>query len=186
MERKLLVVVDMQNDFITGALGNERCEAIVPNVVDAIYNSMGEDYDVVFTLDTHYNNYLETQEGKKLPVKHCEEYTNGWRVEPSVENALKDAIGGWAFDRNYYMNACFKKNTFGCTELGEFVAENKYSEVKLIGVCTDICVISNAMLIKAFVPETKIIVDSSCCAGVTVESHERALKAMKACQIEVI
>ena len=185
--KKLLVVVDMQKDFITGALGNDVCRAVVPNVVKKIRDAVADDYDVVFTMDTHGSNYLETQEGQKLPVEHCITGSSGWFLEPSVENELRNAIlGSDSSDIIYDSDACFIKNTFGCVKLGEFVRDNKYDIVTLIGVCTDICVISNAMLIKAFAPEVNIEVDSFCCAGVTPESHKNAIEAMKAVQIEVI
>lgn len=172
---KLLVVVDMQNDFITGALGNDECRAIVPNVVRMIKNFDG---DIVYTLDTHSENYLETQEGKLLPVKHCIKPFKGWELIPELQNVM--------------MLRGFEKNTFASVDLAEWIKEfskqkfKNYDEVILIGVCTDICVISNAMVIKAFNPELKVTVVSSCCAGVTPESHKNALEAMKMCHINII
>ena len=167
---KLLVVVDMQKDFIDGALGTSEAQKIVPNVADEIKNFDG---DVVFTFDTHSSIYLDTQEGKKLPVPHCIKGTEGWMLDKAIEPL---SIG----------KKCFYKPTFGSVELAEFVTDGDYTEVTLIGLCTDICVISNAMLIKAFLPEVVVSVKASCCAGVTPESHENALSAMKMCQIEVI
>lgn len=185
--KKLLVVVDMQNDFITGSLGNKDCEAIVPNVAKKIRDAVADDYDVVFTMDTHNQDYLKTQEGQKLPVQHCIDGSNGWFLELSIENELHKAILGSEFEGTIYdSDACFRKSTFGCVDLGAFVKYNHYDVVTLVGVCTDICVISNAMLIKAFAPEVDIEVDSFCCAGVSPESHERALEAMKSCQIDII
>ena len=167
---KLLVVVDMQNDFITGVLGNDECREIVPNVVDKVKNFDG---DVVYTLDTHTENYLETQEGRLLPVEHCIKPFNGWELIPELQSVP--------------MLRGFEKNTFGSVDLAEFVKSySKYEEVILIGVCTDICVISNAMVIKAFNPEVKVTVDSKCCAGVTVESHNNALNVMREIQINLI
>lgn len=167
--KKLLVVVDMQKDFIDGALGTSEAQKIVGNVKEKIENYDG---DVVFTLDTHSEIYLSTQEGKNLPVEHCIKGTSGWELD---EN-LKELAQG---------RQIFEKPTFGSVELAEYVVSKEYTEVELIGLCTDICVISNAMLIKAFLPEVKVAVDALCCAGVTPESHNNALSAMAMCQIEI-
>ncbi len=167
--KRLLVVVDMQKDFIDGALGTSEAQKIVGNVKEKIENYDG---DVVFTLDTHSEIYLSTQEGKNLPVEHCIKGTSGWELD---EN-LKELAQG---------RQIFEKPTFGSVELAEYVVSKEYTEVELIGLCTDICVISNAMLIKAFLPEVKVAVDASCCAGVTPESHNNALSAMAMCQIEI-
>lgn len=169
--KKLLIVVDMQKDFIDGSLGTKEARAIVPNVKKKIEEYQANKEEVLFTLDTHENDYLETQEGKKLPVVHCIRGTNGWELH----EALKEFPG-----------RRFEKNTFGSADLAEFLKNKEYASIELIGLCTDICVISNALLIKAFLPEMPIRVDASCCAGVTPESHENALNAMKVCQIEVI
>ena len=169
--KKLLIVVDMQNDFIDGALGTREAVAIVPSVIAKIKASEAAGDDIVFTQDTHFDNYLETQEGKNLPVEHCKRGTKGWELHPEI-----GTLPGKRFE----------KPTFGCLELMDYVAEKEYSEIELIGLCTDICVISNAILLKAKLPGTPIRVDSSCCAGVTPESHETALSAMKMCQIEII
>ena len=171
--QKVLVVVDMQNDFITGALGTKEAQAIVPNVCEKIKNFEGAVY---FTQDTHGTEYLETQKGKNLPVEHCIKGTWGWELEPRVEEVRSSTP--------------IEKNTFGSKGLADVLkARNTYEgplqEIELIGVCTDICVISNALLLKAYLPEVKLAVDASCCAGVTPESHKRALEAMKACQIEI-
>ena len=167
-----LIVVDMQNDFVTGALGTKEAEKIVPNVKSKIENFNGK---IIFTRDTHQENYPETQEGKLLPVPHCIEGTEGFEIVPEL-----DTIGC----------KIINKPTFGSKELGEYLTseskKEKIESVTLVGLCTDICVISNAMLIKAFLPEVPIIVDSSCCAGVTPESHQRALESMKTCQIQII
>lgn len=168
MGKKLLVVIDMQNDFITGVLGNDECRAVVSNVVKKVEDT---DADIVYTLDTHNDNYLETQEGKKLPVPHCIRGTEGWQLIPELKNIK--AIRG------------FEKNVFGSIELAEWIKENGYTDVELIGVCTDICVISNAMTIRAVNPETQISVDAACCAGVTPQSHKTALDAMRACQVNI-
>ncbi len=174
---KLLVVVDMQNDFITGSLGTKEAEQIVPNVVNKIETYRAEGNEIVYTRDTHMENYLETREGSNLPVVHCVKGTWGWELQGDIENTRREA------DR------VFDKGTFGSTALGEYVAEkfkkDSELEVELVGLCTDICVISNAFLIKAFCPEIKIGVDAKCCAGVSVASHENALMAMKMCQVEI-
>ena len=161
----ILVVIDMQNDFIDGALGTSEAEAIVPNVVDRVKNFNGL---VLATRDTHSGDYLQTQEGRMLPVEHC------------IREEIAELLESGPID----------KPTFGSETLGKVLKEFNKSEtidsITLVGLCTDICVISNAMLLKAFLPEVPIMVDSLCCAGVTPESHERALEAMKACQIEVL
>ena len=171
--KKILIVVDMQNDFIDGALGTKEAVAIVPKVEEKIRNFDGE---VFFTRDTHETYYLETQEGKKLPVKHCIRDTEGWQIRKELDILRKTEP--------------IDKETFGSTDLaGELVTLNEdqgIESITLVGLCTDICVISNALLIKASLPEVPICVDATCCAGVTPESHENALKAMEACQIEII
>lgn len=170
--RKVLVVVDMQNDFIDGALGTAEAVAIVPKVADKIKYFDGT---VLYTRDTHEENYMETQEGKNLPVPHCIRGTEGWQIRTVLQQA-----GAMVMD----------KPTFGSRELAEKLVDMNREEtiesITLIGLCTDICVISNAFVIKAFLPETPIIVDAACCAGVTPESHARALEAMKVCQITVV
>lgn len=169
---KALICVDMQNDFIDGALGTKEAEAIVPFVKEKLRKARQEDTEVIFTRDTHFEDYLTTQEGKKLPVEHCIKNTEGWEISRELE--VLDSV-------------IFDKITFGSVELPEYLKKIKdLEEVELIGLCTDICVISNAMLIKAAFPEITVKVDSSCCAGVTPESHENALNAMKMCQIEVL
>lgn len=166
--KKLLVVVDMQNDFIDGALGTAEAVLIVDNVKKLI-----EDYDgdVVFTRDTHEKEYLKTQEGKNLPVEHCIKGTHGWDISPALNTSGK---------------RIFDKPTFGSTELGEFVRDGGYCKVELCGLCTDICVISNAMLVKAFSPEAEVAVVADCSAGVTQKQHDAALDALAPCQIKVI
>ena len=165
-----LVVVDMQNDFIDGSLGTSEAVAIVPAVVNKIKEFDGE---VIYTRDTHQQNYMDTQEGHKLPVPHCIEGTKGWELAPQIKNLCKSEP--------------INKPTFGSTKLGEYIASHKDAEsITLIGLCTDICVISNALLLKAYMPEVPVFVDASCCAGVTVQSHKNALEAMKMCQIEIL
>lgn len=170
---KVLVVVDMQNDFITGSLGTKEAQKIISAVTERIRSAAAEGREIVFTMDTHHADYLSTQEGKNLPVVHCVKGTDGFALAPEVE-ALSAGCKR------------FEKNTFGSERLASYLREKHAEEVELIGLCTDICVISNAMLIKAFLPETKISVKADCCAGVTPQSHENALSAMKMCQISVL
>lgn len=169
--QKVLVVVDMQNDFIDGALGTAEAVAIVPKVSEKIKNFEGT---VIYTRDTHEGNYLETQEGRNLPVEHCIRGTGGWQVREELQQDGAEVVD---------------KPTFGSRTLAEkLVKMNKAEEIEsitLIGLCTDICVISNAFVIKAFLPEVPIIVDAKCCAGVRPESHLKALEAMKVCQIKI-
>ena len=173
--RKLLVVVDMQNDFIDGALGTKEAAAIVDNVAAKIKEYKPE--DIFVTMDTHEEDYLETREGEFLPVEHCIEGTDGWMLSPVLEPLLKGAT-------------IVEKPTFGSYELVDLISdvyeeEEGDIEIELVGLCTDICVISNAMLIKNWLYETPIKVDSKCCAGVTPEKHEAALETMRSCQIVV-
>jgi nicotinamidase-related amidase len=170
--KRLLAVIDMQKDFIDGALGTKEAAAIVPMVKARIKAEADSGSDIVFTRDTHHGDYLDTQEGRKLPVPHCIEGTEGWQIS----DELSELVSG---------RKIFDKPTFGSLELMDYVREQDYQEVVLLGLCTDICVISNAMLIKAAMPETVVKVVSDCCAGVTVDSHNNALSAMKMCQIEV-
>jgi len=172
--KKILIVVDMQNDFVDGALGTSEAQAIVDNVVEKINTFDG---DIIATYDTHFENYSDTQEGKKLPVPHCIKGTTGWELNSKVEEALSQ-------------RDCtrIEKITFGSVELPIFVSENYDAEnikIELIGLCTDICVVSNALLLKANFPEMEISVDASCCAGVTQEKHMAALEVMRSCQIDV-
>lgn len=168
--KQLLVVVDMQNDFVDGSLGTKEAEAIVENVREKIETYKSQGWDIVFTRDTHPEHYLETQEGIKLPVEHCIKGTEGWDIIPQLRA---------------YAETVIDKPTFGSTELVTYVENAKVERIELIGLCTDICVVSNALLLKANYPEMPIAVDASCCAGVTVASHEAALLTMKMCQIDV-
>lgn len=170
--RNVLVVVDMQKDFIDGALGTKEAVQIVDNVAELVKSFDGE---VVFTRDTHFDDYLETQEGKKLPVPHCIKGTDGWQIDKKLETLRPDGM------------KVFDKLTFGSMELAAYLQSIETLEhVTIIGLCTDICVISNALLIKAFLPEAEIRVMENCCAGVTPKSHENALEAMKMCQIKIV
>lgn len=181
---KILVVVDMQKDFVDGSLGTPEAQAIVPNVEEKIRN--GDYYAVVYTLDTHRSSYLDTLEGKKLPVKHCIEYTDGWALAVSTHSSDEDYV--------------VTKNTFGyldwANEIVDIINDVTYKtdieiepeeiEFELCGLCTDICVISNALILRATYPDNIITVDASCCAGTTPEAHKAALTVMKSCQIDVI
>ena len=168
-ETKCLVVIDMQNDFIDGALANPEAQKIVDKVADYIRNFDG---CVYYTRDTHTDDYLETQEGKRLPVVHCIYGTPGWELNDKIDDAIR--IG----------NGFFNKRTFGSLSLGESL--KGFKEVYFCGVCTDICVISNVLIAKAAAPETRIVVLKDLCAGTTVENHEIALKAMANCQVDII
>ena len=168
---KLLIVIDMQNDFIDGSLGTKEAVAIVPNVAKKIAKARAAGETVVFTRDTHQSNYLKTQEGKNLPVLHCVQGSNGWQISSKLE------VGD---------SRIFDKPSFGSMELADYIATlSDLEEIELIGLCTGICVISNAFILKAKLPEVKITVDASCCACVTPESHKTAISAMKLCQINV-
>ncbi len=172
--KKVLVVVDMQKDFVDGALGTPEAVAIVDNVVEKITNFKG---DIYVTYDTHFENYMETAEGKNLPVPHCIKGTDGWTLNDKVQAAL---------DKKEYRE--IEKITFGSVDLPNIIKENydvKDIEIELVGLCTDICVVSNALLLKANFPETPIAVDSTCCAGVTPETHDAALKTLQMCQVKV-
>ena len=168
----ILIVVDMQNDFIDGALGTAEAVAIVPKVIEKVKGFKGT---VIFTRDTHGENYMQTQEGRNLPVPHCIKGSQGWEVCP----ALEPLRTGLTID----------KPTFGSAGLGrlllELDAKEPVGSITLVGLCTDICVISNAMIAKAFLPEVPVTVDAACCAGVTPESHCNALNAMKMCQVRI-
>lgn len=165
----VLVVIDMQNDFIDGSLGTIEAQSIVGKVADKIKSFNGK---VIFTRDTHNERYLNTQEGTKLPVSHCVKGTDGWQLHPTLVPFATTVID---------------KPTFGSVQLAQLLSDmDDISGITLIGLCTDICVISNALMLKGFMPEIPITVDASCCAGVTPQSHKNALDAMKCCQINII
>ena len=173
--KHFLIVVDMQKDFVDGALGSAEAAAIVSVAAEKI---TGFDGGIFATLDTHFENYMDTAEGKKLPVPHCVKGTDGWQLDQIVAAALKN--------KRY---TAVEKGTFGSVDLPAILSEAAAGEdfdVELIGLCTDICVVSNALLLKAFFPEKRIAVDPSCCAGVTPALHEAALQTMRSCQIEII
>jgi len=173
---KVLVVVDMQNDFVSGALGTAEAVGIVPYVVGRTVEGMNRGETILFTRDTHEANYMDTQEGHNLPVPHCIRGTEGWEIIPQLQEYT---VGREIVD----------KPTFGSETLAKRLAELNREEpiekITFLGLCTDICVISNALLVKAFLPEVELVVDAACCAGVTPESHRNALAAMKMCQITV-
>ena len=173
--KKILIVVDMQKDFVDGALGSPEARAIVAPAAEKIRNFDG---DIFVTYDTHGKDYAETAEGKNLPVPHCIKGTEGWELNETVREALADREYGEV-----------EKGTFGSVDLPALLEQNYDTEnlsLELIGLCTDICVVSNALLLKAHFPEMPIAVDAACCAGVTPESHNAALTTMKMCQIKVI
>ena len=172
---KLLIVIDMQNDFVTGCLGTPEARAIVPKVKKKIEewqkNCWQGNYEnmLIFTRDTHGDDYLSTPEGKKLPIPHCIERTEGWQIVDGLEQPNCS-----------YIN----KQTFGWNHLETF--GNQFEEINICGVCSDICVVTNALILKTMYPETEIIVDASCCAGTTPQTHRAAMEVMKSCQITVI
>lgn len=170
-KNKLLVVVDMQNDFVDGSLGSEDAQAIVGKVCEKIDNWDGR---VCFTFDTHYEDYLESLEGKHIPVEHCINETDGWNLNGEIAKRLNENS--------------FKvyKDSFGSLDLIYLVRELEIDNIQLVGLCTDICVISNALLLRAAVPDTDIAVDASCCAGTSKENHRAALTVMKQCCIDII
>ena len=165
--KKTLIVVDMQNDFIDMALGTPEAVAIVPKVKEKIQQYVTNGDEIIFTRDTHFEDYLQTTEGKNLPVEHCIKGTKGWEIADGL-----------------YVEGCkiIDKPNFGWAHW----KKEKLEEVELVGLCTDICVVSNALIIKTMFPDAHVKVNSSCCAGVTVESHEAALKTMQMCQVEVL
>lgn len=167
---RTLIVVDVQNDFVTGSLGTPEAQAIIPNVRKKIAEYRERKDKIIFTQDTHDSNYLETSEGKYLPVPHCIGGTDGWKIVDELSND-EDII--------------VYKSTFGNLYWSKFVSQWD-DTIEIIGLCTDICVISNALILKAMFPNSKIIVDASCCAGVTPETHKSAIEVMKMCQIDII
>ena len=174
---KLLVVVDAQNDFITGSLRNEEAIKQLPNLCKEISEFTG---NIIFTQDTHYENYLETQEGKNLPVEHCIRGTKGWEICDEVKQAYKESHG----DKSLPI---IEKESFGYSKWSDMYLDKLgFTEIELVGFDTDVCVISQALLLKAAYPEIEISVKENCCAGITTESHRAALIAMQSCQIKII
>lgn len=175
MAKKILLVIDVQNDFVDGALGTKEAQAMLPTLLDKVRSFDG---DIIYTKDTHPENYLETQEGKNLPVPHCIKGTKGWELVPALAE-LQQKSG----------SKVYEKPTFGSVmlahELHQRYVAGEIASIELVGLCTDICVISNALLLKAAMPELPITIDPACCAGVTPEKHAAALEVMKSCQIGV-
>ena len=172
--KKVLIVIDMQNDFITGALGTPEAVAIVDNVKNKI--KQYDAADIFFTRDTHEENYLSTLEGQNLPIPHCIRGSEGWQIHPEIAELL---IGATRID----------KPAFGSVELGQLLSvinRREPLEIEIVGLCTDICVLANAMILSSFMPNVPITVDSSCCAGASPESHDRALESLRSCMINVI
>ena len=169
----LLIVVDMQNDFINGSLGTKEAQAIVPAVKARILEAMEDRWQVIFTKDTHSIDYLKTQEGKNLPIKHCLRGSDGWQLHPELQDL---SIG----------SSVFEKGSFGSLELAEYVSSLNPDAIEVIGLCTDICVVSNVALLKAYCPEVPMSVRANCCAGVTPEAHAHALATMKSLQVEIL
>lgn len=181
--KKILIVVDMQNDFVDGALGTTEAQKIVKSVVEKIKAYHQEGDTVYFTQDTHGEDYLDTQEGRNLPIKHCIKGTKGWALVPDVD-VLKETLKTTSNEA-----IVFEKEVFGSQRLAAFLKE-KFGvgngvEFEIVGLCTDICVLSNAIVLKTYMPQANIKVDASCCAGVTPESHKNALDAMKMCHIQI-
>lgn len=175
--QKFLIVVDMQTDFVCGALGTEEAVKIVPDVAARVEKAISREEKIIFTRDTHQRDYMETQEGHRLPVPHCIQNSEGWQIIDELQKYTVD-------------NEIVNKPTFGSVKLAEILREadqkEKIEQITLVGLCTDICVISNALLIKAYLPEVKLVVEASCCAGVSPAGHENALNAMRSCQIEIV
>lgn len=185
---KVLCLIDVQNDFIDGSLGSQMAQAIVPRIVEKINNITDKSNTLLlFTKDTHYENYLDTLEGTILPIPHCIENTHGWSINKQIASEAMDPdfLG---YSSKKVINSRIYKNTFGSKDLMELLEKNKdyIEEVEVCGLCTDVCVISNVLMCRMVLPDTEITVDASCCAGTNVEKHKAALEVMKSCQINVI
>lgn len=183
--KKILVVVDMQNDFITGSLGSPLTQVVVPNVVKKCQEYKNNGDIIFFTRDTHFEDYLITLEGKKLPVEHCIKGTKGWNIIPELSEFIdneKVIIDKMTFGDTYIDEEIF---SYLIEYTDDFFFDTDF-ELEIVGVCTDICVVSNTLILRAYNPNTKITVDASCCAGTSVEAHQAALTVMKSCQIDVI
>jgi nicotinamidase-related amidase len=184
---KLLIIIDMQNDFIDGVLGTKEAQAIVPNIINKIKEYEGTNTNIIINKDTNKENYLDTQEGKNLPIPHCIYMTDGWCINKEISSYARIAEI-YTYEDAIIKDSRILKSTFGSLSLMSLIKESKESieEIIFVGVCTDICVISNAIIAKMAAPDILITVDSKCCAGTTPENHENALKAMKMCQINII
>lgn len=185
---KALVIVDMQNDFVTGVLGTTEAQVVVPKIVEKLHSYADLNTVVLLTKDTHYENYLETEEGKHLPVPHCIEGTPGWSICGAISTQVDYGMH-ITYSSDDIVKSRIIKNTFGSVELAETLRDIHHAhgleEIVFVGVCTGICVISNVLLTKAYLPEVPITVDASCCACVTPQSHKTALDAMRLCQINI-
>ena len=185
---KLLCLIDLQKDFIDGALSTPEAQAIIPNIVNKINNySDKKNVLVLFTKDTHHYNYLDTLEGTILPIPHCIENTPGWSINKEVEAAVK-ANRFLSYSSDKIINSRVYKNTFGSDDLEELLVKYKddIESVEFCGLCTDMCVISNVLMARQKLPDIEITVDMTCCAGSTLEKHKAALEVMKSCQINII
>lgn len=185
---KMLILVDLQKDFIDGVLGTQMAQAIIPNIVNKINNYSNKNNTLLlYTKDTHYDNYLDTLEGTILPIPHCIENTPGWSINKEVEAAVK-ANRFLSYSSDKIINSRVYKNTFGSDDLEELLVKYKdeIESVEFCGLCTDICVVSNVLMARQKLPNVEITVDVTCCAGSTPEKHKAALEVMKSCQINVI
>lgn len=185
---KVLVLVDLQNDFIDGALGTPEAKAIIPNVIKKLNNVDRQNTIILMTKDTHHDDYLNTYEGQKLPIKHCIENTPGWSICKEITELIDRGHGFCKYSSNDIKGSRIYKNTFGSDVLRDFLIRVNpiIEEVEFCGLCTDICVISNVLCARQALPNTKIVVDASCCAGTTVEKHEAALSVMESCQVDIV
>jgi nicotinamidase-related amidase len=181
MNKKILVVVDFQNDFIDGSLGTKEAQAIVPNVEQKLNEAVDNDDIIIFTRDTHYYNYGDTQEGRLLPVEHCIKETEGWDLHAVCKDVIKKH-NTYIIDKTTFGTTCFYDTIESILNIEDL--DNDF-EIEIIGLCTDICVVTNALILKTLYPENTIRVLSDCCAGTTKEKHEHALDVMKSCQIEI-
>lgn len=178
--KKLLVIVDVQNDFVDGALGTKEAQEMIPRLVEKIKNWDG---DFLMTMDTHFaDTYKYRREGRYLPVLHCVKFTDGWELNEEVDKAVMDVVNSHD-DREYYF---VEKTDFGTDQISTIIDDHGYDCVEFVGLCTDICVVTNALIVRTFCPEIEIAVDASCCAGVTPEKHNAALDVMESCHIWIL
>ena len=186
---KIIVIVDMQKDFISKALKNNVAEAMIPRMQEVLTDMNSSDNIVLFTKDTHYDDYMNTQEGRNLPVPHCIKDTDGWKIDKRISSVV-DKGNYRKISSHNIINSRILKNTFGSLEVAETIKSltiaHPIDEVIFMGVVSDICVISNVLITKAYCPETKISIVKSCCAGLTPETHEAAFTVMQSCQVNII
>ena len=183
--KKILIIIDVQNDFVEGSLGTKEAKNIIPNIINKMRSYEGADNLILFTKDTHFDNYLDTAEGKKLPIPHCIYGTSGWSIHKDISNEFKRG-NYFTHSSSTVINGRILKNYFASLELAQIIKQYNPEEVEICGLVTDICVISNALLIKAINPDVPLIINANCCAGVTPDKHEAALETMRSCQIKVI